>query len=66
MNAALKERELDHDISIKERELMIEREVKGAELELKAQDLAQKREDARIAAAQQAAKEAQKPQGPQK
>lgn len=66
MTAALKERELEHDMSIKERELAIDREVKGAELDLKAQDLAQKREDAKIAAAQQAAKEAQKPQGPQK
>lgn len=66
MTAALKERELEHDMSIKERELAMDREVKGAELQLKAQDLAQKREDAKIAAAQQAAKEAQKPQGPQK
>ena len=66
MTAALKERELEHDMSIKERELAMDREVKGAELDLKAQDLAQKREDAKIAAAQQAAKEAQKPKGPQK
>lgn len=60
--ASLKERQMEHDISLKEREHQLEREKVGTEMQLKEQDMIQRRMDARVQAAQQAAAAAQKPQ----
>ena len=59
--AGLKEREMEQKMSLAEREHQLEREKLDAELQLKAQDLQQKRMDARVQATRDAAIAAAKP-----
>ncbi len=60
----LDERLAEQKMSLAEREHQLEREKLDAELQLKAQDMQQKRADARIKAAQDAAKVAASPKSP--
>lgn len=59
--AGLKEREMAQKMSLAEREHQLEREKLDAEIQMKAQDMAQKRMDTRVKAAQDAAIAAAKP-----
>lgn len=58
----LEERKFEHEKSMAYAELGLEREKQAGDLQLKAQDLAQKREDRRVEQARAAAQAAQKPQ----
>jgi membrane protein involved in colicin uptake len=57
----LDERLAQQKMSLAEREHQLEREKLDAEIQMKQQDMAQKRMDARVQAAQQAAQAAAKP-----
>ena len=59
--AMLKEQETAQKMSLAEREHQLEREKLDAEIQMKERDLAQKRMDARVKAAQDAAIAAAKP-----
>jgi hypothetical protein len=58
---SLDERLAEHEISLKEREHMLEREKVTGDQQLKAQDMAQRREDAKALQVQKMAQEAAKP-----
>jgi len=59
--AGLKEREAAQKMSLAEREHQLQREKLDADVQLKAQDMAQKRADARVQAVRDAAIAAAKP-----